>query len=160
LASLLAQPHPNCRLYIQHTTTARDPAIGYRNGTDSGGGDQIYIINDGTRLFHPGDSGLEGSSKPLFQPSPHPLDRARSYTQTVLMKNITLSIDEKVLAAVRRYALEHESSINGLVREFLTRIAYSENRSKKARRQLRVLSNRSKAQIETVSWNRDSRHER
>ena len=34
------------------------------------------------------------------------------------MKNITLSVDEKVLAAVRRYAVEHESSVNGLVREY------------------------------------------
>ena len=41
----------------------------------------------------------------------------------VFMKNITLSVDEKVLAAVRRYSAERESSVNALVREFLTGLA-------------------------------------
>jgi hypothetical protein len=34
------------------------------------------------------------------------------------MKTITLSVDEKVLAAVLRYAAERNSSVNALVREF------------------------------------------
>jgi hypothetical protein len=32
------------------------------------------------------------------------------------MKNITLSVDEKVLAVVRRHAAEQNSSVNALVR--------------------------------------------
>jgi hypothetical protein len=76
------------------------------------------------------------------------------------MKNITLSVDERILAVVRRYAAERESSINGLVREFLTRIANHEDRSRKARRRIRQLSNRSKARIGPVSWSRDSLHDR
>ena len=35
------------------------------------------------------------------------------------MKNATLSVDEGVLAVVRRYAAERDSSVNRLVREFL-----------------------------------------
>ncbi len=76
------------------------------------------------------------------------------------MKNITLSIDERVLAAVRRYAVEHEATVNGLVREFLTRIAKSEDRSRDARRQIRELSKRSKARIGSISWNRERLHDR
>jgi hypothetical protein len=76
------------------------------------------------------------------------------------MKNITLSIDERVLAAVRRYAAEREASVNGLVREFLTRIAMSEDRSRNARRRIRELSQRSKARIGNISWNRESLHDR
>jgi hypothetical protein len=76
------------------------------------------------------------------------------------MKNITLSIDERVLAAVRRYAAEREASVNGLVREFLTRIARSEDRSRDARRRIRELSKRSKARIGSISWNRESLHDR
>ena len=76
------------------------------------------------------------------------------------MKNITLSIDERVLSAVRRYAAERESSVNGLVREFLTGIAKSENRARDARRRIRELSQRSKARIGSVSWNRESLHDR
>jgi hypothetical protein len=76
------------------------------------------------------------------------------------IKNITLSINERVLAAVRRYAAEREASVNGLVREFLTRIEMSEDRSRDARRRIRELSKRSKARIGSISWNRESLHDR
>ena len=76
------------------------------------------------------------------------------------MKNITLSMDEKVLAAVRRYAAEHDSSVNGLVREFLNRIANREDRARKARLRIRELSGRSHARIGAITWNRDELHER
>ena len=76
------------------------------------------------------------------------------------MKNITLSIDERVLARVRRYAAERESSVNGLVREFLTGIAKSEDRARDARRRIRELSRRSKARIGNTTWKRESLHDR
>ncbi len=76
------------------------------------------------------------------------------------MKNITLSVDEKVLAAVRRYAAEHDSSVNGLVREFLSRIANSNDRARKARLRIKELSERSPARIGAITWNRDGLHER
>jgi hypothetical protein len=76
------------------------------------------------------------------------------------MKNITLSVDEKVLAAVRRYAAERDSSVNALVREFLTRISQSEDRARNARRRIRELSNRSRARIGSRSWTREELHDR
>jgi hypothetical protein len=76
------------------------------------------------------------------------------------MKNITLSIDEKVLAAVRRYAMAHNSSVNRLVREFLARIAGRQNRAREVRRRIRELSNRSTARIGSKTWSRDELHER
>jgi hypothetical protein len=76
------------------------------------------------------------------------------------MKNITLSVDEKVLGAVRRYAAERDSTVNGLVREFLTRLANSEDRARTARQRLRELSDRSEARLGIRSWNRDSLHDR
>ena len=48
------------------------------------------------------------------------------------MKNITLSVDENVLAIVRRYALEQNSSVNQLVREFMTSIAQRHDRADKS----------------------------
>ena len=39
------------------------------------------------------------------------------------MKNITLSVDDDILAAVRRYSARRDSSVNALVREFLTNLA-------------------------------------
>lgn len=88
------------------------------------------------------------------------VDPGHSYTYTVCMKNITLSVDEKVLAAVRRYAAEHDSSVNGLVREFLNRIASSEDRAQKARSRIAELSRRSPARIGAITWKRDELHDR
>jgi hypothetical protein len=65
-----------------------------------------------------------------------------------------------VLAAVRRYAAERESSVNRLVREFLTQIAMSEDRARDARWRIKELSKRSKARIGNISWNRESLHDR
>jgi len=76
------------------------------------------------------------------------------------MKNITLSVDEKTLVATRRYAAERSTSVNALVREFLTEIAYRENRAREARGRIRELSDRSKARIGRKSWSRDELHAR
>lgn len=76
------------------------------------------------------------------------------------MKNITLSVDEEVLATARRYAVEHHSSVNALVREFLAQIAEREDRARHARRRLRELSETSPARIGSASWTRDELHER
>ena len=76
------------------------------------------------------------------------------------MKNITLSVDEDVLATVRRYALEHDSSVNRMVREYLTGIAEREDRVKKARNRIQQLSNRPKARIGRKDWTREDLHDR
>lgn len=76
------------------------------------------------------------------------------------MKNLTLSVDDDVLAIVRRYAAERRSSVNALVREFLAEIAAREDRSRAARRKIRSLSRRSKGRIGTTSWTREELHER
>ena len=76
------------------------------------------------------------------------------------MKNITLSIDENVLAIARRYAAEQNSSINQLVREFITNIAQRHDRAHAVRERLRQLSDQSEARIGSKSWNRNDLHER
>lgn len=76
------------------------------------------------------------------------------------MKNVTLSVDEEVLMAVRKYAAERNSSVNALVREFLTSIARREDRAKKARERIRALSESSEARMGSKSWTRDELHAR
>ena len=76
------------------------------------------------------------------------------------MKNITLAIDEDVLAAARRYAMERNSSVNALVREHLSEIARREDRARNARTRLLELSKRSRARIGEKSWTREELHER
>ena len=75
------------------------------------------------------------------------------------MKNITLSLDEDVLMAVRRYAAEHGSSVNRLVRDFLSQIAKREDRARQARQRIREMSRRSKVRVGTKSWRREQLHE-
>jgi hypothetical protein len=76
------------------------------------------------------------------------------------MKNITLSVDEGVLRAARRYATERNSTVNALVRDFLTDIARREDRARTARERIRELSERSSARIGKRTWTRDDLHAR
>jgi hypothetical protein len=76
------------------------------------------------------------------------------------MKNVTLSVDEEILRVVRRYAAERDSSVNALVREFLTGIARREDRARKARQRIRELSDGSSARIGSKLWSRDELHAR
>jgi hypothetical protein len=76
------------------------------------------------------------------------------------MKNITLSVDETILAAVRRHAAERDSTVNALVREFLTGLAAHEDRAKRARQRLRQLSARSPGRLGRKTWTREDLHER
>ena len=76
------------------------------------------------------------------------------------MKNITLAVDENVLAVVRKYSAEHNCSVNSLVRGFLTDIAEREDRAKQARKNIRKLSERSTAKRGSKTWSRDDLHER
>lgn len=76
------------------------------------------------------------------------------------MKNITLSVDDDVLRAVRLYAAERSSSVNGLVREFLTNLAAHEHRAKHARERLRELSENSQGRLGERTWTREDLHDR
>lgn len=76
------------------------------------------------------------------------------------MKNITLSVDENVLAAVRRYASDRGSSVNALVREYLSGISQHQDRASLARQRVGEMSHQSKARIGSAKWSRDELHER
>ena len=76
------------------------------------------------------------------------------------MKNITLSVDEHVLAAARRCAAERNSTVNALVREYLTNLAAHDDRARRARERLRQLSKKSRAQLGKKTWSREDLHDR
>jgi hypothetical protein len=75
------------------------------------------------------------------------------------MKNITLSVDENVLATVRSLAAERNSSVNALVREYLTSLAAQEDRATRARSRLRQLSRQSRGRLGHKRWTRDELHD-
>jgi len=78
----------------------------------------------------------------------------------VYVKNITLSLDENVLAAVRRRAAECNSTVNALVRNYLTNLAAHDDRAKNARMRLRQLSKTSRGRLGKKTWSREELHER
>ena len=76
------------------------------------------------------------------------------------MKNITLSIDEHTLESVRQYAASRQSSVNALVREYLTRLAETEDQASRALSRMRELSEESTASIGPKNWRRSDLHDR
>jgi hypothetical protein len=76
------------------------------------------------------------------------------------MKNITLSVDEEVLAVVRRFASGKNTTVNGLVREYLTRIAAQEDKAAKARAKLVELSEKTAGDMGDWKWNREEIYDR
>ena len=76
------------------------------------------------------------------------------------MKNITLAIDEAVLAKVRHYAAANNTSVNALVREALERIAARDESHRQAWETLFRLADASEAEVGPITWTRDDVHER
>jgi hypothetical protein len=90
-------------------------------------------------------------------------------TVELTVKNITLAIEDEVVAEVRKYAVANNTTVNGLVREYFSRIATFESRAAKTRQELLELSETSEGRLEEGwKWNRQelydrpvlSRHER
>ena len=70
------------------------------------------------------------------------------------------SVDENVLAAVRRHAAECNSTVNALVRDYLTSLAAHQDRAKRARARLRQLSAQSQGRLGKKTWTREDLHDR
>jgi hypothetical protein len=77
-----------------------------------------------------------------------------------MIKNLTLSVDETVLATVRRYAAAEGSSVNRLVRDFLAGIAARHDRAATARARLLELAAESPARLDGARPDRDEIHAR
>ncbi len=77
-----------------------------------------------------------------------------------IMKNITVSVHEDVIRAVRLYAAARNSTVEALVRKFLIELANRKGRTRKARRRIVELSERSTARIGSRAWTREDLHER
>jgi hypothetical protein len=69
-------------------------------------------------------------------------------------------VDEKVLAAARRRAAEQNSTVNALVREYLTNLALQDDRAERARSRLLELSKESRGRLGKRTWSREDLHER
>lgn len=76
------------------------------------------------------------------------------------MKNITLAVDEELLAAARLYAARRGTTLNALVREYLTQVATGDSRIAKAKAEIRAMSGSSGLAVGERNWRRDDLHDR
>jgi len=77
--------------------------------------------------------------------------------------NITLSLDDKLVKEVRKIAVERDTTLTGLVRDYLEKLAMEDAASGRKRRERETLE-RSFAQFRIKvgrrNWKREDLHER
>jgi hypothetical protein len=77
------------------------------------------------------------------------------------MKNLTLSISDETLDAVRIYAAERKTTVNAIVRSHLEQIARNRLRAKEAMAELRRMSETTEARLgPNYKFDRASLYER
>ena len=74
--------------------------------------------------------------------------------------NITLSADKTLIEKCRRYAKEHQTSLNNLVRDYLKKISGEMNLSKSAREFADLANTKSGCSSESYVFDRDSIYDR
>lgn len=75
------------------------------------------------------------------------------------MANLTLSLDSSLLQQARVAALRDRTSVNALVREYLSRYVDAKRRRFEALDTLDAIATRTNSQTE-ARWSRDELHER
>jgi hypothetical protein len=83
----------------------------------------------------------------------------KCYTECV-SKNLTLTIDEDLLRAARKVALDRNTSVNQMVREYLAATVRESGRQFAAVAKLDELFRTTRAQVGAITWTRDDLHER
>jgi len=84
-----------------------------------------------------------------------------------VLKNLTLSVDEDVLREARKVALDRNTSVNQLVRDYLKQLAGEKERQKQeaaqrklAQKRLEKIFRESRVKIGPITWTRDDLYER
>ena len=75
-------------------------------------------------------------------------------------KNLTLTLDESLLRAARKVALERSTSVNQLVREFLASLVRETDRQQTALARLDEILRTTRIQVGRRTWKREDLHER
>ena len=75
-------------------------------------------------------------------------------------QNVTLVIDEDLLLAARKVALDQRTSVNQLVREYLAALVEEPSRRRLAKARLRTLFQTGIVDVGDRTWSRDDLYER
>lgn len=76
------------------------------------------------------------------------------------MSNITLNMPDEILDEVRVVAAKRKTTVNAMVRDYLTQVATSESRVARARKRLLELSDNSTAEVGPITWKREDLYDR
>jgi hypothetical protein len=77
--------------------------------------------------------------------------------------NVTLSLDEKLVKQVRKIAVERDTTLTGMVRDYLKQLAEEDARSGRKRRELEALQESFRKysfKVGPHNWKREDLHER
>lgn len=75
-------------------------------------------------------------------------------------QNVTLVIDEDLLLAARKVALDQGTSVNQLVREYLAALVEEPSRRRLARARLRKAFERGLVDVGDLAWSREDLYDR
>ena len=77
-----------------------------------------------------------------------------------MAKNLTLTVDESLLRAARKVALDRNTSVNQLVRDFLADLVRESGRQQAALAELDEMFRTSTLRVGRRTWTREDLHER
>ncbi len=76
------------------------------------------------------------------------------------MRNLTLAIDDGLLLEARKLALDQNTTVNRLVRDFLADLVQGRDVRKQARARLRRSMGEKRLVVGARTWSREELHER
>jgi hypothetical protein len=76
------------------------------------------------------------------------------------MRNLTLAIEDDVLAAARRVALQRGTTVNQLVRDHLMELVAREDRRREAAERLKRAMREELVEVGSRTWTREDLYER
>ena len=76
------------------------------------------------------------------------------------MANLTITVPEEILKSARQRALQQGTSVNALLREYLSRFAGTQSAQANAAQRVLELSRTSRAGRGKAKWTRDDLHQR
>jgi hypothetical protein len=75
------------------------------------------------------------------------------------MRNVTLSIEEEILLAARKMALDRHTTVNSLIRDYLKRIIAEDESRKEALDRLVAKMSRGTFKVGDKDWKREDLYE-
>ncbi len=77
------------------------------------------------------------------------------------MANVTMTLDDEIIKKVKKIAVEKNTTLTGIIRDYLIRLAKREDqRTEEVIEELAAIMNSGEVKIGNITWTRDELHER